>query len=126
MLQGDFFTISHIKTTSFEIKATLLINAAHKIFDGHFPGQPVVPGVCMMQMVKEIMEQVTGKKTDLIKSGEMKFLAIIDPSKNNSISATLKYAIDDNQNMVVSAVLFKEELIHFKFKGLFSFQKQVS
>ncbi len=123
MLQGDFFTISNIEKTGFDVKATLLINAAHKIFNGHFPGQPVVPGVCMMQMVKEIMETVTGKKTDLIKSQEMKFLAIIDPSQNNNISATLKYAIDYNQNMVVSAVLFKEELIHFKFKGIFAFQR---
>ena len=125
MLQGDFFTISSIETTNFEIKATLVINASHKIFVGHFPGQPVVPGVCMMQMVKEIMEQVTGKKTDLIKSAEMKFLAIIDPSHYNKISATLKYAIDDNQNMIVSAVLFKDELTHFKFKGVFAFQKLV-
>lgn len=122
MLLGNFFTISNIETVNCEVKATLLINAGHKIFDGHFPGQPVVPGVCMMQMVKDIIEQVTNKKADLIKSSEMKFLAIIDPSQNNSISATLKYAIDDNQNMVVSAVLFKDELTHFKFKGVFAFQ----
>ena len=123
MLLGNFFTISNIEITGFDVKATLLINAAHKIFDGHFPGQPVVPGVCMMQMVKEILEQVTEKKTDLIKSSEMKFLAIINPSQNNNISTTLKYTIDDNQNMVVIAVLFKDELIHFKFKGIFSFQR---
>jgi 3-hydroxyacyl-[acyl-carrier-protein] dehydratase len=126
MLQGDFFTISNIETTGFEVKATLVINTGHKIFNGHFPGQPVVPGVCMMQMLKEIIETVTGKKTDLVKSQEMKFLAIIDPSQNNNISATLKYAIDDNQNMVVSAVLFKDELTHFKFKGVFASQKLVS
>ena len=126
MLQGDFFTISNIETTGFEIKATMIINASHKIFNGHFPGQPVVPGVYMLQMVKEMMEQVTAKKTNLIKSSEMKFLAIIDPSQNNNINATLKYTIDGNQNLVVSAVLFKDELTHFKFKGLFSFQKQDS
>ena len=78
MLQGDFFTISNIEITGFDIKATLIINATHKIFNGHFPGQPVVPGVCMLQMVKEIMEQVIEKKTDLIKSSEIKFLAVID------------------------------------------------
>jgi 3-hydroxyacyl-[acyl-carrier-protein] dehydratase len=122
MLLGDFFTISNIETRGFDVKAMLLINASHKIFDGHFPGQPVVPGVCMMQMVKEIIEQVTGKKSDLIKSQEMKFLAIIDPSQNNNISATLKYSIDDHQNIVVSAVLFKDELTHFKFKGVLAFR----
>ena len=119
MLQGDFFTFSNIETSGFEIKAEVTINAAHTIFDGHFPGQPIVPGVCMMQMVKEIIEQVTSQKTSLIKSSEMKFLAIIDPSKNNTISATLKYAINENNGLVVSAIFFKEEVVHFKFKGIF-------
>ena len=119
MLQGDFFTFSNIETSGFEIKAEVTINAAHKIFDGHFPGQPIVPGVCMMQMVKEIIEQVTSQKTSLIKSSEMKFLAIIDPSKNNTISATLKYAINENNGLVVSAIFFKEEVVHFKLKGIF-------
>jgi 3-hydroxyacyl-[acyl-carrier-protein] dehydratase len=121
MLYGDFFDISNLETTSFDVKADLVINAGHKIFDGHFPGQPVVPGVCLMQMVKEIMEQVTGKRSDLIKAYEMKFLAIIDPRQNNIIRATLRYAMETNGNMSVIATLFKDELTHFKFKGLFDF-----
>ncbi len=122
MLQGNFFTISSIETTGFEVKATLIINAAHKIFEGHFPGQPVVPGVCMMQMVKEITEQVVEKKLNLLKASEMKFLAIINPQENNIIQTTLKYAPEENGQIVVSAVFFKDELSHFKFKGLFKFQ----
>ena len=122
MLQGNFFNISNLEIIGFDIKADLLINTSHKIFEGHFPGQPVVPGVCMMQMVKEIMEQVMGKKTDLIKAYEMKFLAIIDPRQNNIISATLKYVIEENGNINVVATFFKEERTHFKFKGLFTFQ----
>lgn len=122
MLLGNFFTISNIATAGFEVNATLLINTSHKIFDGHFPGQPVVPGVCMMQMMKEIMEQVTGKKMDLIKSSEMKFLAIINPLENNHIQATLKYAPDENGKLIVSATLFKDQLTYFKFKGLLDLQ----
>ncbi len=121
MLLGDFFTINNLENSASDIKADLIINADHKIFEGHFPGQPVVPGVCMMQMVKEIVEKVMGKKTDLIKAHEMKFLAIIDPVKNNTISAILKYTVEENGNLVVSATFFKEELIHYKFKGQFAF-----
>ena len=122
MLLDNFFTISNLEITGFDVKAELLINTGHKIFEGHFPGQPVVPGVCMMQMVKEIMEQVTLKKTNLVKANEMKFLAVIDPSQNNIISTTLKYTMEENGNMNVVAVFFKGELTHFKFKGQFAFQ----
>ncbi len=119
MLLNNFFTISDLEITGFDVKAELLINAGHKIFEGHFPGQPVVPGVCMMQMVKEIIEDVVQKKTNLVKANEMKFLAIIDPRQNNIISTTLKYTMEENGNMNVVAVFFKDELTHFKFKGQF-------
>ena len=119
MLLNDFFTITDIETTGFEIKAELVINAGHKIFKGHFPNQPVVPGVCMMQMVKEIVEKVIGRKTNLIKANDMKFLAVIDPGKNNIINAIIKYSIEENGIIPVTATLFKAKLIHFKFKGAF-------
>ena len=122
MLLDNFFTISNLEITGFDVKAELLIIAGHKIFEGHFPGQPVVPGVCMMQMVKEIMEQVVQKKTNLVKAFEMKFLAIIDPRQNNIISTTLKYTMEENGNINVVAVFFKDELTYFKFKGQFVFQ----
>jgi 3-hydroxyacyl-[acyl-carrier-protein] dehydratase len=122
MLQGDFFTISKLEEAGFDVKAELVINAGHKIFEGHFPNQPVVPGVCMMQMAKEVMEQVAKKKIKLIKAYEMKFLAIIDPRQNNIISASLKYAMEENGNLSVSATFFKNELTHFKFRGLFDSQ----
>ena len=121
MLQGDFFKIDHLEIEGAGIKADLVINAGHKIFEGHFPGQPVVPGVCMMQMIKEIIEQVTQKKLNLSKAGEIKFLAVIDPVQNNIIQATLKYTTEENGCMAVSATLFKNELVHFKFKGVFTF-----
>jgi 3-hydroxyacyl-[acyl-carrier-protein] dehydratase len=120
MLLNNFFTISKLETNGFDIQADVVINAGHQIFEGHFPGQPVVPGVCMMQMVKEIMEEVLQKKSNLVKAHEMKFLAIIDPQQNNIIQARLKYAPGENDSITVSATLFKDELIHFKFKGLFS------
>jgi 3-hydroxyacyl-[acyl-carrier-protein] dehydratase len=120
MLLNNFFTLTDVEAIGPDIKASLVINARHKIFEGHFPGQPVVPGVCMMQMVKEIIEQVTAKQTCLVKAQEMKFLAIINPKQNNTIQATLKYTVQQH-DIIVMATLFKDELIHFKFKGQFAF-----
>lgn len=119
MLLNDFFTIEKLETSGTELMAELLINPGHKIFEGHFPGQPVVPGVCMMEMVKEIVEQVLGKNTRLVKAQEMKFLAVIDPVKNNLISTNIKYTAGEDGGINVVASFFKEELMHFRFKGLF-------
>ena len=122
MLLNDFFTINNMESSASEIWAELLMNAGHKIFEGHFPGQPVVPGVCMMQMIKEIVEQVLGKETNLVKAADMKFLAVINPKENNLIHASIKYAADESGAINIVASLFKDELVHFKFKGQFNFR----
>jgi 3-hydroxyacyl-[acyl-carrier-protein] dehydratase len=125
MLLNDFFTINDKVSSETEIWAELYINARHKIFEGHFPNQPVVPGVCMMQMIKEILEQVIGKKTNLVQATDMKFLAVINPLENNLIHASIKYAAEESGAVNIVASLFKDELVHFKFKGQFVFQKPV-
>ena len=117
MLLNDFFTISDKVTSETEIWAELFINADHKIFEGHFPNQPIVPGVCMMQMIKEILEQVIGKQTNLVKAADMKFLAVINPQENNLIHASIKYAADESGAINIVASLFKDELVHFKCKA---------
>lgn len=120
MLLNNFFSISNVTVTDGVINTDITIDAAHHIFDGHFPGQPVVPGVCMMQMVKEIVETVIQQKTNLVKGHDLKFMAVIDPSQNNQVSATLKYTAEANGNLLVTASFFKDELTHFKFKGSFA------
>ena len=122
MLLNDFFTIRDTESSPTEIWAELIINANHKIFEGHFPNQPVVPGVCMMQMIKEILELVLGKETNLLHAAEMKFLAIINPQANNLVHASIKYAADESGAVNIVASLFKDELIHFTFKVQFNFQ----
>ena len=124
MLAGDFYTILSIENEPGFTKAVLELNAAHNIFSGHFPLQPVVPGVCMMQMIKELVEQLIEFPLNLVRAEEMKFLVIIDPVANNIIEAALKYTTDDSGKINVTASLAKDELVHFKFKG--SFTKQTA
>lgn len=119
ILLNDFFTINRLVISEAEILAELVINAGHKIFEGHFPNQPVVPGVCMMQMVKETLESGIKKETNLVQAADMKFLAVINPVENNIIQASIKYSFDHSGAVNVTASLFKDELVHFKFKGQF-------
>lgn len=119
ILLNDFFNIQSLQQEEARITAGLEINASHNIFNGHFPNQPVVPGVCMMQMVKELLEHVDQKTYLLTRGDEIKFLAVIDPVANNKVTADVKYTTNEDGSITVNASLFKEELIHFKFKGAF-------
>ena len=119
MMKNDLFIIQNLKVTDSEASADLLINIYHKLFKGHFPGKPIVPGVCMIQIVKKMIEKVTREKTNLLQAKEMKFLAIIDPQKDNEINAIIKHTINENGIISAVATLFKDKTIYFKFKGEF-------
>ena len=59
MLLNNFYTIKSIdKKDDQNYTVVLFINENHEVFKGHFPGNPIMPGVCMMQIIKELTEQL--------------------------------------------------------------------
>ncbi|HEY0742504.1 MAG TPA: 3-hydroxyacyl-ACP dehydratase [Chryseosolibacter sp.] len=99
-----------------EINALLVLNESHEIFKGHFPGQPVVPGVCMMQSVKELVERHVEQKLTLVEADNMKFLSVIDPRENKEIEAKISFVKNGSQ-LSVNASLFAGTVTFFKLKA---------
>jgi len=120
ILAGDFYTIVSTVKEADKIQAILKINPEHAIFRGHFPGQPVVPGVCMMQIVKELLETATSRSLRLHTGLDLKFLSVIDPGKNNTIHTETDYNVLASGDINVTARLFYNETTFFKFKGVFT------
>jgi 3-hydroxyacyl-[acyl-carrier-protein] dehydratase len=116
ILLNDFFHINDTRSSETEIWAEIFINADHPIFGGHFPHQPVVPGVCQLQMIKEIAEQVTGKVTNIREAADLKFLAVIDPRRNNLVNTSIALNETEAGLINITASIFKDELVHFKCK----------
>jgi 3-hydroxyacyl-[acyl-carrier-protein] dehydratase len=82
MIQPVFKILSTEKSAD-KIVALLAINHESDIFKGHFPEQPVVPGACMLQTVKEILEDVLSAPVKLTKADNIKFLNITTPDVSN-------------------------------------------
>jgi 3-hydroxyacyl-[acyl-carrier-protein] dehydratase len=116
MLLNDFYTLSNHEATPGVVKATLTLRRDHKIFDGHFPGLPIVPGVCMMQIVRELMEVTTKKTLRIAEADNMKFLSVINPDQNKDVEASLSYTEEPGQ-WVVNATLFAGAVTFFKLKA---------
>ena len=57
------------------------LNPGHVLYQGHFPGQPVVPGVCTLQIIKESAEQIASQPLQYVQIASSKFLSAINPLK---------------------------------------------
>ena len=73
----DFYHIIAQDGLHFEVQT----NAAHPIYKGHFPEQPVTPGACLLQMTQELLGLATGKKMRLARVTNLKFVAAHTPDK---------------------------------------------
>ena len=120
MLQEDFYTIVSMDSVDSPAKLLIALNADHEIFAGHFPGMPVVPGVCMMQIVKEIAEKITGTLLLLSRADLMKFLAVVDPTVSRTLEVEFLYKNTEEGLVDVNANFSTGTTICFKFKGRFA------
>lgn len=68
------------------IRATIRIDAAHPSLPGHFPGNPVVPGVVLLDRVCAALERAgAGRLRRLL---AVKFLAPLLPGQEALLTAT--------------------------------------
>jgi 3-hydroxyacyl-[acyl-carrier-protein] dehydratase len=121
MLQNDFFTVIASSGEGSSFLAKLALNARHRIFEGHFPGQPVVPGVCLMQMVQEVMElALGGGPLRLVRADQMKFIMPIDPGKTGELEMKLDWDRKEEGAVQVTASFSDGGKLCFKFNGVFA------
>lgn len=118
MLKGDLYKVQHYVNRDGIVEADLVINPYHEIFTGHFPGQPVLPGVCMIQIVKELVEDAVAKKLMMHIADSCKFLNMLDPTQSREIHATISYTNHHNK-IQVNAVLKNNEIVLLKMQSGF-------
>ena len=102
MLLKDFYTVNQLdKLTENKYQAQVFLNASHEVFKGHFPGNPVTPGVCMMQIIKELTQEIVGVPLQMTASSNVKFMAIINPETNPELTLELDLVGDLDSEMKV-------------------------
>jgi len=115
MFLNDLFSIVSLNATSDTLSAEIKIDVNHAIFEGHFPGSPVTPGVVQLQMVKEILENHLQKNLRMKTMRTCKFLRIINPIVTPVIHFEIKFAEGEYLDVIASGndgenVYFKAQL----------------
>lgn len=75
---------------------TVKLNPDCEVYKGHFPGNPVCPGVCNLEMLKECVEHYAGKTLTISDIKQCRYTAIISPLTQSVLS--FKAAISEVEN----------------------------
>ena len=82
-LNGDFYTVEHSLPVSdgmvygFDVR----LNPDHFIFKAHFPGHPITPGVCLMQMIAEMASMAEGCNLLVRNVKNAKYTGVVSPDE---------------------------------------------
>lgn len=117
-LINDFFEIVASDKSEGALKCQVRFDPTHFIYAAHFPGNPVTPGVCLIQIAGEILEKECDKTLLLSTIKNIKFKKIVVPEdtpfytfnniliEGDQLSADVMIS-DEHSEYVKMSLLFK-------------------
>ena len=115
---NDIFKIIDLVYSDGKAEALLSVNGDSEILRGHFPGQPVVPGACMLQLVKDVLETMLKGKLQMKEAQQIKFMNMVVPG-DDQLKLSISFVNVEDNSFAAQASLTNNETICFKFHGIF-------
>jgi len=86
--------------TYFEIKSTTVSDGVHSfdirikpdcdVYRGHFPGHPVSPGICNIGMIRNLAEQVEGRKLQFTSIKQCRLTGMVTPDTTPELTVVIE------------------------------------
>lgn len=83
----------------------LRLNPEHFIYQAHFPGEPITPGVCIMQIAVELFEVAIKTPIALECVKNIKFLRIISPDEVTEVKYSLQKISKEDGSLKVQVTV---------------------
>ena len=100
-LEDNFYKIHAIEQTENDYKIEVELLQDHPIYEGHFPGQPVVPGVCTLTIIRECIGKILSKSVSFATIKECKYVSALIPEQGLKIMINLTLTADGSVKGVV-------------------------
>ncbi len=122
MLLNSYFTIKEEIKNENGSEFHIALNPQHEVYQGHFPGDPICPGVCSIQTIRECAERVAGCPLTISAVSQCRFSELLTPVKN--IDLLLKLALEksaENGYKVVASIFSEDgQTLFLEYKGEYS------
>ena len=97
---------------------TIAILPDCNVYDGHFPGDPVCPGVCNIETIKECAMMLLGKELRIKTIKQCRLTAIATPTVCPEVTIDLTATpADDNESYTIVASIADDKQSYMNFKG---------
>jgi len=116
-LLNDYYRIENRVADGGDTLFDIALLPNYCAYAGHFPGNPVAPGVCNIQMIKECAELLAGRSLFIVHIARCRFSAIITPLATPRLQLRINVMPVTDETYTISATLFDDTTTYIQFKG---------
>ena len=106
-LKNNLYKIISKEEVNSIFNYTVELNSSCVIYEAHFPGEPITPGVCIVQIGKEVIEDLlleqssASRRLEIIKAKNIKFLSVISPNEMPILTYQVRKLGFSDDNMTI-------------------------
>jgi 3-hydroxyacyl-[acyl-carrier-protein] dehydratase len=119
-LQDNLFTIVSQQQEEGLDVFHVRLNPEWPIYKAHFPGHPITPGVCIVQMVQELLQVLLHRELRLYQAKNVKYVSIVSPDDVLDLTVTFsKIEEQPGGSLKVQAQVANGEMLFTKLSVTF-------
>ena len=118
LLENKYYKLIRVDDSESPLTKTyhLALIPDYDVYRGHFPGNPVCPGVCNIETIKECAMMLTGKKLLISTIKQCRLTAIATPAVCPEISVEVT-ATETPQGYTILATIADAQQTYMEYKG---------
>lgn len=116
LLENKYYKIIDINTDGQSAVFHIAILPDCDVYRGHFPGNPVCPGVCNIETIKECTMLLTGKKLQISTIKQCRLTAIATPAVCPEADVTIS-VLPTDKGFTVTAKITDADKMYMEYKG---------
>ena len=117
LLKDKFYKILKEEKDGDNAKYTVAILPDCNVYDGHFPGDPVCPGVCNIETIQECAMMLTGRDLRIKAIKQCRLTAIATPTVCPEVVITVNATAKEDGTFLVVANIADDKQSYMDFKG---------
>ena len=116
-LAGQYYSVCGMHSDGTSARFRIGLHPGCAVYRGHFPGHPVCPGACHIQMVKECAMQFLGLREALLSVRQCRLTAVATPAACPELELTMDCLPTAGTGHAVTARLFDGGRTYMELKG---------
>ena len=116
-LKDKFYKVTKEEKNDTGATYTVAILPDCNVYDGHFPGNPVCPGVCNMELILECAMMLTGRDLRIKAIKQCRLTAIATPTVCPEVVITVNATAKEDGTYLIVANIADDKQSYMDFKG---------